>query len=201
MDSIADILADLAAGRMIVLVDDESRENEGDLVFAAEHASPELVNFMLREARGMLCVALDPQRCAELELEPQSRVNTTQRGTAFTVSVDAAPRFGVTTGVSAADRAATIRLLADPDAKPDDFDRPGHTHPLRAREGGSLVRAGQTEGSVDLCRLAGLKPAAAIIEVMNEDGTMARVPELKEFCRTYGLKLVSVADVLDYRRR
>lgn len=199
MHPIGDILDDLRAGRMIVLVDDEDRENEGDLVVAAQHVTPEAINFMLREGRGMMCVALGGEVCDRLELEPLTRINTSQRGTAYTVTVDAAERFGVSTGVSATDRAATIRRLADPVATPGDFDRPGHIQPLRARDGGVLVRTGQTEGSVDLCRLAGLEPAAVIIEVMNDDGTMARRPQLEAMCRRHGLKMCSVADIVEHR--
>jgi len=199
MDSIPDILDELRAGRMIVLVDDEDRENEGDLVCAAEFATPEIVNFMLREARGMMCVPLSGEICDHLELSPQSSVNTTQRGTAYTVSVDAHERFGITTGVSASDRAATIRALIDVNATINDFAKPGHVQPLRARAGGTLVRAGQTEGSIDLCKLAGLRPGAVIIEVMNEDGTMARQPELEKICKTHSLKMCSVADIIQYR--
>ena len=184
---------------MIVLVDDEQRENEGDLVCAAEHVTPELVNFMLREGRGMLCVALDGPTCDRLELEPQGRIHTAPRGTAYTVSVDADARFGVTTGVSASDRARTAQVLIHPETQPEDLNRPGHMQPLRARAGGSLVRAGQTEGSVDLCKLAGLKGGALIIEVMNEDGTMARRPELERMCQTHNLKMCSVADVIHHR--
>ena len=196
---IDEILAELRAGRMVVLVDDEQRENEGDLVCAAEFITPQIVNFMVTHARGMLCVPLESAACDRLELGPQGTVNTSQLGTAYTVSVDAHRRFGTTTGVSAADRATTIRLLADPATRPDDLVRPGHMHPLRAREGGVLVRTGQTEGSVDLCRLAGLRPAAAIIEIMNDDGTMARLPELVEFCRRHGLKMCKIADIIAYR--
>ncbi|MFA9477237.1 3,4-dihydroxy-2-butanone-4-phosphate synthase [Phycisphaerales bacterium AB-hyl4] len=199
LDSIADILSDLKAGRMIVLVDDEKRENEGDLVCAAEHVTPELVNFMLREGRGMMCVALEGEICDDLQLEPQARINTSQRSTAYTITVDAAARFGLTTGVSAADRAITIKTLIDPNTKPVDLDRPGHMQPLRARDGGCLVRAGQTEGSVDLCKLAGLRAGAVIIEVMNEDGTMARRPELEALCKKHSLKMCSVADVVHHR--
>jgi len=199
MDSIADILEELKAGRMIVLADDEDRENEGDLVIPAECATPEAVNFMLREARGMMCVALGPEVCDRLQLEPQSRVNTSQRSTAYTITVDAAAAFGITTGVSAADRSVTLRRLAHPDAGPQDFDRPGHIQPLRARRGGVLVRAGQTEGSVDLCRMAGLRPAAVIIEVMNDDGTMARRPQLEALCDKHNLKMCSVAQLIRHR--
>ena len=183
MDPISDILDDLRAGKIIVLIDDEKRENEGDLVCAAEHATPETINFMVSQGRGVLCLTLTGQRCDHLELAPQSLINTALHGTAFTVSVDADPRFGVTTGVSAIDRAVTIRVAIDDHTKPTDLKRPGHINPLRARDGGVLVRAGQTEGSVDLCRLAGLKPAGVIIEVMNEDGSMARLPELRQLCK------------------
>jgi len=199
MHQISEILADLKAGKMIVLIDDETRENEGDLVCAAQLVTPELVNFMIREARGVLCVSLASAGCVRLDLKPQAPVNTTQRGTAFTITVDAEERYGVTTGVSASDRAKTIRLLADPNAKADDFARPGHINPLRARDGGVLVRAGQTEGSVDLCRLAGLESASVIIEIMNEDGSMARLPDLKKICEKHTLKMCSVADVIQYR--
>ncbi|MCC7191330.1 MAG: 3,4-dihydroxy-2-butanone-4-phosphate synthase [Phycisphaeraceae bacterium] len=201
MHSIPEILADLRAGKMIVLADDEQRENEGDLVCAAEFATPQVINFMIREGRGVLCLSLTGQVCDRLELTPQSSVNTTQRGTAFTVTIDAHERFGLTTGVSAADRAATIRVAIDPQTRPNDLARPGHIQPLRARDGGVLVRPGQTEGSVDLCKLAGLKPAAVIIEVMNEDGSMSRLPDLQELCRRHNLKICSVADVIEYRMR
>ncbi|MEM1209563.1 MAG: 3,4-dihydroxy-2-butanone-4-phosphate synthase [Planctomycetota bacterium] len=199
MDPVADILDELSAGRMIVLADDASRENEGDLVVAAEHATPEAINFMLTEGRGMMCVALDGPTCDRLALDPLSRVNTSQRSTAYTVTVDAAERFGITTGVSANDRSTTTTRLADPDATPRDFDRPGHVQPLRSRDGGVLVRAGQTEGSVDLCKLAGLRPAAVIIEVMNADGTMARRDDLARLCDTHRLKMCTVADVIQHR--
>ncbi len=199
MDPISDILDELRDGRMIVLVDDENRENEGDLVCAAEYITPDTINFMLREGRGLLCLSLTPQRCDQLELHPQVSVNTTQMGTAFTVSIDAQSQYGVTTGVSAADRAKTIRVAIDDATRPHDLSRPGHISPLRARAGGTLVRAGQTEGSVDLCRMAGLKPAAVIIEVMNEDGTMARLPDLETLCKRHKLKMCSVADIIEYR--
>lgn len=184
---------------MVVLVDDEARENEGDLVCAAEFTTPEVVNFMLREGRGMLCVALGADVCDRLELGPQSAVSTAPRSTAYTITVDADARFGVTTGVSAADRARTIQTLIDDRTTPDDLNRPGHVQPLRARRGGTLVRAGQTEGSVDLCRLAGLKQGATIIEVMNPDGSMARRDDLEKLCETHGLKMCSVADVIATR--
>jgi 3,4-dihydroxy 2-butanone 4-phosphate synthase / GTP cyclohydrolase II len=199
MNSIPEILDDLRHGKMILLVDDEQRENEGDLVCAAQFATPETVNFMLSEGRGMMCVALSGDLCDRLDLKPMSSVNTSQRSTAYTITVDAHQRFGVTTGVSASDRATTIKLLADDDARPTDFDRPGHMQPLRARDGGTLVRSGQTEGSVDLCRIAGLRQAAVIIEVMSTDGTMARRPQLIDLCKTHGLKMCSVADVVHHR--
>lgn len=199
MHPIPEILDDLRAGKMIVLVDDERRENEGDLVCAAQFITPDVVNFMLREGRGMLCVALSGAVCDRLDLQPMSRVNTSRRSTAYTVTVDAHQRFGVTTGVSTRDRATTIKLLSDDDARPTGFDRPGHMQPLRARDGGTLVRSGQTEGSVDLCRLAGLRQAAAIIEVMSEDGTMARRPQLLELCEKHGLKMCSIAEVVHHR--
>ena len=199
MHPITEILEELRAGRMIVLVDDEQRENEGDLVCAAEYVTPQIINFMLREGRGMMCVPLAAEICDALELEPQTRINTTQRATAFTVSVDAHERFGVTTGVSASDRATTIRVLIDAASQPVDLARPGHIQPLRARTGGSLVRAGQTEGSVDLCRLAGLHHGAVLIEIMNEDGTMARRRDLEHLCQRHQLKMCSVADVIQYR--
>lgn len=199
MDPIHDILEELRHGRMIVLVDDESRENEGDLVVPAQLLTPEIVSYMLRRAAGMMCVALSPAICDRLRLDPQTSLNTSSRSTAYTVSVDGHERFGITTGVSAQDRVTTIRLLADPKTQPGDLVRPGHIHPLRAREGGTLVRAGQTEGSIDLCRMAGLQEAAVIIEVMKEDGTMARRPDLEKLCASEGLKMCSVADVIEHR--
>ena len=199
MSPIHDILDDLRAGRVIVLLDDERRENEGDLVCAAEHATPEVINFMLREGRGMLFVAVDGPTCDRLDLPPATAVNTTQRGTAYTVSIDAAARFGVTTGVSAGDRATTVQRLAAADAQPNDFDRPGHVQPVRARDGGVLVRAGHTEGITDLCRLADLQPVGVGIEVMNEDGTMARGDDLRRLCDQFDIKMCSVADVIHHR--
>jgi 3,4-dihydroxy 2-butanone 4-phosphate synthase/GTP cyclohydrolase II len=196
---ISEVLEDLKNGRMAVLVDDEDRENEGDIICAAEFITPEIVNFMLRHARGVLCVALTRARCEQLQFQPQVPVNTTRFSTAFTVTIDAVPRLGTTTGVSASDRAITIRHTVNEDARPEDFMRPGHINPLIARDGGVLVRAGQTEGSVDLCRLAGLMPAAALIEILNEDGTMSRVPQLTEFCRAHNLKMCTIADLIEYR--
>src|SRR5205823_4392926 len=170
--SIPEVIDDLKAGKMIVLVDDEDRENEGDLVIAAEKITPAAINFMVTHARGVLCLALTGERCDKLQLHPQTDLNTAQLGTAFTVTIDAHKKFGVTTGVSTRDRAKTIEVALAEDAQPQDLLRPGHINPLRAREGGVLVRAGQTEGSVDLARLAGLKPAAVICEVMRPDGEM-----------------------------
>ena len=199
MHPISDILDDLRQGRMVVLVDDEQRENEGDLVCAAEHVTPQIINFMLREARGVLCLALDGATADRLDLKPQAQANTAQRGTAFLVSIDAHEKFGITTGVSAADRAKTIQIAIADATRPDDLARPGHVNPLRARDGGVLVRAGQTEGSVDLCRLAGLKSAAVIIEIMNDDGSMARLPELHALCAKHDLKMCSVAHITEHR--
>ena len=199
MAPIEDVLAELRAGRPIVLVDDESRENEGDLVCAAEKVTPEIINFMVRYGRGMICVPMANDRADELGLHPQTTVNTALHGTAFTVSVDAAA--GVTTGISAADRARTVQVLADEKSRPRDLVRPGHIHPLRARDGGSLVRAGQTEGAIDLARLAGLKPVAVICEILRDDGSMARRPDLEQFCRKHDMKMTSVAEVISHRLR
>ncbi|MBN2211218.1 MAG: bifunctional 3,4-dihydroxy-2-butanone-4-phosphate synthase/GTP cyclohydrolase II [Sedimentisphaerales bacterium] len=196
-NSISEILEDLAAGKMIVLVDDEDRENEGDLVCAAEKVTPEIINFMATHGRGMICMPLTGERCDALHLHPQTPLNTAPLGTAFTVTVDA--REGVTTGISAADRARTILTAVKEDCKPYDLVRPGHVFPLRAREGGVLVRAGQTEGAIDLVRLAGLKPAGVICEIMNEDGTMARLGDLTEFCHRHELKMTSIASLIEYR--
>ncbi len=198
---IDEILDELRAGRLIILVDDEDRENEGDLVCPAQSITPDKVNFMLRHGRGTLCVPLTRARCERLNLHPQVAVNNTRNGTAFTVTIDGAPHLGVTTGVSSWDRATTIRHTVAEEAVAGDFVRPGHVNPLIAADGGVLVRAGQTEGSVDLCRLAGLLPGAAIIEVLNEDGTMARVPELTQFSRTHGIKMCTVADLIEHRMR
>ena len=197
--SIPDVLLELQKGRPIVLVDDPDRENEGDLCFAAEFATPALVNQMARDARGLVCLALDAAICDQLALSPQAPDNGSRYGTAFTVSVEA--REGVTTGISAADRSHTILTAVHPNARPTDLVRPGHVFPLRAREGGVLVRTGQTEGIVDLCRLSGLRPAGVICEIMNDDGTMARVPQLETFCEQRGLLMCSIADLVEYRRR
>ena len=192
-------IAEIRAGRMIVVVDDEDRENEGDLTMAAEKATPEVINFMARHGRGLVCLAMTPEKVDSLGLPMMVSNNRSRFGTAFTVSIEA--REGVTTGISAHDRAKTILTAVSDTCRPEDLVSPGHIFPLRAREGGVLVRAGQTEASVDLARLAGLRPAGVICEVMNEDGTMARVPQLKEFCTQHGLKMCSVADLIRYRRR
>ena len=194
-------LDDLKQGKMIVVIDDEERENEGDLVVAAEFVTPSAVNFMLQEARGMLFVAVDGDTSERLKLAPPVAVNTSQRGTNYTISVDALASFGVTTGVSAGDRATTIRRLGDPRAVPEDFDRPGHVPPVRARDGGVLVRAGHTEALTDLCRLAGLQPVAAGIEIMRPDGEMARRPDLDAFCKKHAFSACTVEDLIRYRMR
>ena len=195
--SIDDAAADIRDGRMIIIVDDEDRENEGDLVCAAEKATPEVINFMARYARGLICLPLTEERCDELHLTTQVADNTSFLATAFTVSIDG--RKGVSTGISASDRATTILTAVDPKTRPSDLARPGHVFPLRARAGGVLVRPGQTEASVDIARLAGLYPAGVICEIMNEDGTMARLPELKEFAALHNLKMITVADLVRYR--
>jgi len=197
---IPEILAELEAGRMIILVDDPARENEGDLAMLAEHATPAAINFMAREARGLVCLPLAGAVCDRLGLRPQVERNASRMGTAFTVSIEAAS--GVTTGISAADRARTIRVASDPDSRPEDLVSPGHVFPLRARDGGVLVREGQTEGIVDLARLAGARtPAGVICEIMNEDGSMARMPELESFAARHGLKVCTISDLIAYRRR
>jgi 3,4-dihydroxy 2-butanone 4-phosphate synthase/GTP cyclohydrolase II len=195
--TIPEAIEEIRAGRMLVVVDDEDRENEGDLTLAAEFVTPELINFMAVHGRGLICLALAPERCDTLHLPLVSPMNTSRFGTAFCESIDAAE--GVSTGISAADRARTIRVAMRPDCKPRDLARPGHVFPLRAREGGVLVRAGQTEAAVDLARLAGLEPGGVICEIMNQDGTMARVPQLVPFCEAHGLKLISVASLIRYR--
>ncbi|MHC4810403.1 MAG: 3,4-dihydroxy-2-butanone-4-phosphate synthase [Planctomycetota bacterium] len=196
---IPQILDTLRAGRMIILVDDEQRENEGDFVLAAEHATPEAVNFMTRVGGGYLCVAMTGADCDRLDLKPQAAVNSSVWGTPFTVSVDGHPRHGVGTGVSASDRATTIRLLGDPDSGLGDLVRPGHINPLRARDGGVLVRTGQTEGSVDLCRMAGLRPAAAIIEIVLPSGEMARMPDLERIAAEHDIPICSIEQVIAHR--
>ncbi len=190
---------DLREGKIIILVDDEDRENEGDLVIAAQHATPETINFMLKYGRGVLCLPMTEERCEQLNLHLQTPVNTTRFGTAFTVTIDAHSRFGVTTGVSSADRAKTIEVACAPDARPADLTRRGHINPLMAPNGGVLGRAGQTEGSVDLCRLAGLTPMAVIIEIMNDDGTMSRLPELTKLAKEHDIRMYTVADIIEHR--
>jgi 3,4-dihydroxy 2-butanone 4-phosphate synthase/GTP cyclohydrolase II len=197
--TIEEAIADLRAGKMVILVDDEDRENEGDLVIAAEKITPEAVNFMASKGRGLICLSLTPERCDALDLPLMVSDNTSSFGTGFTVSIEA--RTGVTTGISAADRCHTIRTAIDPTKGAADLARPGHVFPLRAREGGVLVRVGQTEGSVDLCKIAGLQPAAVICEIMNEDGTMARVPELRTFGKEHGIKIITVKDIVEHRMR
>ena len=197
LDTIEEALQEIKAGNFVVVVDDEDRENEGDLIIAAEKITPEKVNFMLKHARGVLCAPITMSRCEELNLPYQVMNNTSMLGTPFTVTIDKLE--GCTTGVSAADRAATIKALTDPNAKPDDFGRPGHINPLYAQDKGVLKRAGHTEATIDLARLAGLYPAGALMEIMNDDGTMARLPELRKFSDEYGLKLISIQDLIAYR--
>ena len=198
-NTIEDAIKEIQKGRFVILVDDEDRENEGDLVMAAEKVTPTAINFMAKHARGLICMALTPERVEELQLPPQAPVNTAAFGTAFTVSIDA--RHNITTGISAADRATTIHTAVDPKCKPSDLARPGHIFPLKAQKGGVLKRAGQTEGSVDLSRLAGLAPAGVICEIMNEDGTMARVPELAEFAKAHNLVMVTIKALIEHRMR
>src|SRR5712671_5736560 len=195
--TVEEAVEDIRQGRMIVLIDDEDRENEGDLAMAAEKITPEAINFMAKYARGLICLPLTEERCDELHLPLMSPINTSAHGTAFCEAIDG--RLGVTTGISASDRAMTILTAVDPKTKPQDLARPGHIFPLRARNGGVLVRAGQTEASVDLARIAGLTPAGVICEIMNEDGTMSRVPQLVEFCKQHNLKMLTVADLIRYR--
>ena len=197
MDRIEDALDDIRQGKFVIVVDDEDRENEGDFITAAELITPEKVNFMLQHGRGVLCVPLLEERCAELGLMHQVANNTSMLGTPFTITVDKIE--GCTTGVSTADRAATIRALADPSSTPDTFGRPGHINPLYAKSRGVLRRAGHTEASIDLMRLAGMRPTAALIEIMNEDGTMARMPQLEKVAAEYGLRLISIKDLIAYR--
>ena len=196
---IAEALEEIREGKMVILVDDEDRENEGDLCMAAEKATPEAVNFMARYGRGLICLSMVEEKVEELQLPMMVSNNKSRFGTAFTVSIEA--RRGVTTGISAADRATTILTAVADNAKPEDLVSPGHVFPLRARKGGVLVRTGQTEGSVDLARLAGLKPAGVICEVMKDDGTMARMPDLEMFAKEHGLKIVTIADIIEYRMR
>lgn len=199
MDTIEKAIEDIREGKFVIVVDDEDRENEGDFIIAAEKITPDKVNFMLQHGRGVLCVPLPESRCAQLDLVHQVSNNTSMLGTPFTVTVDKLE--GCTTGVSAEDRAATIRALADPNSKPQDFGRPGHINPLYAQERGVLKRAGHTEAAMDLARLAGLQPVAALIEIMNEDGTMARMPQLEIVAAKYGLSLISIKDLIAYRMK
>ena len=197
LNTIDEALEDFRNGKFVIVVDDEDRENEGDFIIAAEKITPEAVNFMLKNGRGVLCAPITLSRCKELELEPQVNSNTSLLGTPFTVTIDKIE--GCSTGVSTADRAATIKALADPESKPETFARPGHINPLYAQDNGVLRRAGHTEESIDLARLAGLYPAAALIEIMNEDGTMARMPQLVEIAKEHDLKIISIKDLIEYR--
>ena len=197
LNTIEEILADLRQGKMVIIMDDEDRENEGDLLMAASMVRPEDINFMARYGRGLICLTLNEDMADKLHLKQMVQDNQARFGTAFTISIEA--RHGVTTGISAADRATTIQAAVNPQAKPDDLVSPGHIFPIRAKRGGVLVRTGQTEGSVDLCRLAGLTPAGVICEIMKDDGTMARMPDLEVFAREHHLKIVTIADLIDYR--
>jgi 3,4-dihydroxy 2-butanone 4-phosphate synthase / GTP cyclohydrolase II len=196
---VPELIAELAAGRMVILVDEEDRENEGDLVLAADHVTPEAINFMARFGRGLICLTLTRERCERLRLPPMAQRNGTQHGTAFTVSIEAAT--GVTTGISAADRARTIQAAVAKDAQPADLVQPGHIFPLQAKDGGVLMRAGHTEAGCDLAAMAGLSPASVICEIMKDDGTMARLPDLEVFAREHGLKIGTIADLIGYRSR
>jgi 3,4-dihydroxy 2-butanone 4-phosphate synthase/GTP cyclohydrolase II len=198
LDRIEDAINDIRHGKMVIVVDDEDRENEGDFIIAAQHTTPEVINFMSKEGRGLICAALTEDRCVALELNPMVSSNTSLHETAFTVSVDLIGQ-GTTTGISAQDRAKTVQALVDAHTKPSDLGRPGHIFPLRAKTGGVLRRTGHTEAAVDLVRLAGLEPAGVLVEVMNEDGTMARLPELQEIARKFSLKIISIKDLIDYR--
>jgi 3,4-dihydroxy 2-butanone 4-phosphate synthase/GTP cyclohydrolase II len=200
LDPVEQAIRDIAAGRPVVVVDDEDRENEGDLVIAAEMATPEIIAFMMSECRGLICAPMEGEELERLDLPQMVERNTESMRTAFTVSVDAGPASGVTTGISAADRATTLRMLASGDCEPSDFVRPGHIFPLRAKPGGVLVRNGHTEAAVDLARLAGLRPAGAIVEIAGEDGVMLRLPELIPFARKHGLTIISIEDLIAYRR-
>lgn len=197
LDPIEEIIADIAAGKMVILMDDEDRENEGDLIMAAQKVRPEDINFMARYGRGLICLTLSEQRCRQLRLPPMVAYGDDQHGTAFTVSIEAAE--GVTTGISAHDRACTIQAAVKPDARPEDLVQPGHVFPLMAQSGGVLTRAGHTEAGCDLARIAGMEPASVIVEILNEDGTMARRPDLQKFAREHGLKIGTIADLIRYR--
>ena len=197
LNSIDEAIQDIRNGKFVIVVDDEDRENEGDLICAAEKITPEMVNFMLKEARGILCAPITISRCEELDLPHQVVENTSVLGTPFTITVDKLE--GCTTGVSAHDRAATIRALADPTSTPQTFGRPGHVNPLYAQENGVLKRSGHTEAAIDLCKMAGLYPAGALMEIMNEDGTMARMPQLMAFARQHNMKIITIKDMIAYR--
>jgi 3,4-dihydroxy 2-butanone 4-phosphate synthase/GTP cyclohydrolase II len=197
--TVDEALDEIRAGRMVVVCDDEDRENEGDLTLAAQFATPEAINFMAKEGRGLICLALSPERCDELGLDLMAAKNESPYETAFTVTIEA--RDGVTTGISAADRAHTVQVAIDPESAPRDLVQPGHIFPLKAKPGGVLERTGQTEAAVDLARLAGLNPSGVICEIMNDDGTMARVPDLEGYCERHGLKMITVADLIAYRRK
>lgn len=200
-NTVEEAIEDIKKGKMVIVVDDPDRENEGDLVMAAEKVTPEAINFMAKYGRGLICLSLTPERCEELDLHPMTPINTDPKGTYFCVSIDAHPKYGTSTGISAYDRAITIKLAISPNAKPSDFVRPGHVFPLKARPGGVLERAGHTEASVDLARLAGLYPAGVICEIMKDDGTMARLPDLMEFAKKHNLKIITIADLIKYRLR
>jgi len=198
-NTIEEAIKDIQEGKMVIVADDPDRENEGDLVAAAEKITPEIINFMAKEGRGLICLSLLPERLKELDIPLMTTYNTDPKGTAFCVSIDAHPKYGTTTGISAFDRAVTIKLAVSPDAKPEDFVRPGHVFPLMAKKGGVLERTGHTEASVDLAKLAGLYPAGVICEIMKEDGTMARLPDLVEFAKKHNLKIITIADLVQYR--
>ena len=199
MSPVPELVAELAAGRMVILIDDEDRENEGDLVLAADHVSPEAINFMAKHGRGLICLTLTRERCERLQLPPMASRNGTKHGTAFTVSIEAAT--GVTTGISAADRARTVQAAVAANATPADLVQPGHIFPLQAQDGGVLMRAGHTEAGCDLARMAGCSPAGVICEIMNDDGSMARLPDLEKFAAEHGLKIGTIADLIEYRAR
>jgi 3,4-dihydroxy 2-butanone 4-phosphate synthase/GTP cyclohydrolase II len=198
LNSIQSAIADIKNGKMLIVVDDADRENEGDFIIAARYATPEVINFMSKEGRGLICAAITEERCAQLQLEPMVVSNTSLHETAFTVSVDLLG-YGTTTGISAQDRSKTIQALIDTEKKPQDFGRPGHIFPLRAKDGGVLRRAGHTEATVDIARLAGLEPAGVLVEIMNEDGTMARLPQLLEIAKKFDVKIISIKDLIEYR--
>jgi len=198
LNSIESAIEDIRKGKMLIVVDDADRENEGDFIIAAKYATPEVINFMSKEGRGLICAAITEERCSQLQLEPMVVSNTSLHETAFTVSVDLLG-YGTTTGISAQDRSKTIQALIDPDKKPHDFGRPGHIFPLRAKDGGVLRRAGHTEATVDIARLAGLEPAGVLVEIMNEDGTMARLPQLLEIAKKFDVKIISIKDLIEYR--